>query len=493
MVTGNWTPDKKTTGASRKHASMRLNCYNHFGDISHTRRCNASNKAQRKSNASRQIDDAQYGRRDPSDTPEGQMCGIVHVFCCGTSITAGSSNRVLMKIMHYLSKGKKTLEPIWKTMFKPVSEMTDDEIPQTISTNVNNATAVPAVVLESSSTKAGKSKRKFVLNTSLLPNKRAKSNSTTSVVVNDHKEEMENDVLIRVDGGGFWSTKKAESVLKMLRGLRQRCEIDPFTSMEWEDRFLNVRCMAARNVRPLIHLKNLLKIIKNPRHPLHDKEYWDFQELMDHGVIEFFDALEEPSKVIAFSIIDFINRSKVGERFTHMEVDQSWMLGIISASFPFADHNQGPRAVLAASMLKQAFVNMTNPLRHCLAKQTMYNTQRSPCYTRAVKDHFLHELSAGPVVKLVIYSHRANQEDAWLGNRTAKQLGLWFSTKHRTYVTGTRKPTNGAAMPKNNGVNTNLQNITLLSNNYDKVGTKTLPDPGTYLVSNHIHLKKKLE
>lgn len=428
MISGTWTPDKKSSGSSRKHASMRLNCYNCFGDISHTRRCNACNKAQRKSNASRQVADDQYAFRDPSDTPEGAMCGIVSSFACGTTLTTGSSVRVMMRIMKLALKEK--LQPIGDLCFD------------------------------------------------------AKGNVKPP-------DESTNDYLVRLDGGFLWRTKDPKAVINFVRKLRQRGGCDAHMSCELEDRYLSIRLMAGRIVRPLLNLKNWFKFLKDKGHPLHRRNTWDYQDLADLGIIEFFDGLELRSTVVAFSIDDFKTRSELGERFTHMEVDQAWCLGVTSASFPFADRNQGPRAVLAASMLKQAFTNVENPLKHVLSRQTLHYPQRSPCETRVWKDFGLRDISCGPVVKLVVYGHRADQEDAWLGNDTAIRLGLWGSSKNRTYVTGTRRPSNGKPLASATSAATNGI-TTLLTNSYDKTNGKIFPEPGEFMEADDVIIRRAM-
>lgn len=287
---------------------------------------------------------------------------------------------------------------------------------------------------------------------------------------------------VQVDGGIHWKTLYPQKVLEKIRSLRRRGEIDPYISCELDGNLLSIRTMSGRNVRVLLYLKKLKAYFDRTKgnidlvsQKIPDANHWDFFEMRNAEIIDFMDGLEERSLCVAYGPDDFRKRyQKWDERFTHMEVEKAWGTdGINSILLPFPDHNQGPRKTLANSFLKQAFTNVDNPHRQWLQRMTLYNPQQSPCLSRGWRDYDLKRISVGPVVRKLLYCTRDNQDDAWRLNSSSEEAGLFFSTRHYTYITGNRKGNN--SHPLSGGVTSatlksSSFNTALLTNNYDKIG-----------------------
>jgi len=121
MITGVWAPDSKTAGNSRRDACMQLKQFNPIGRAGHVGRSNSANTSQRKSNTSKQVDPHSFAYQDPAETPEGAQCGVVHHKSCCSSVTAGSSKRILIAIIWYML-GPDVLTPIDSSLFRGVHE-----------------------------------------------------------------------------------------------------------------------------------------------------------------------------------------------------------------------------------------------------------------------------------------------------------------------------------------------------------------------------------
>jgi DNA-directed RNA polymerase subunit B len=70
------------------------------------------------------------------------------------------------------------------------------------------------------------------------------------------------------------------------------------------------------------------------------------------AVIEEIDSGEEMTLSIAMDIYDLARRC-LKEPFTHMELRGATVFGLAASQTPFAHHNQTPRNVFQAGMLKQ--------------------------------------------------------------------------------------------------------------------------------------------
>ena len=88
---------------------------------------------------------------------------------------------------------------------------------------------------------------------------------------------------------------------------------------------------------------------------------------MDRGVIEYLDADEEESALIAPS------PGRINEKTTHLEIAPYTILGICASLIPYPEHNQSPRNAYESAMAKQAlgvfcvnYANRTDSRAHIL-------------------------------------------------------------------------------------------------------------------------------
>jgi DNA-directed RNA polymerase II subunit RPB2 len=69
-----------------------------------------------------------------------------------------------------------------------------------------------------------------------------------------------------------------------------------------------------------------------------------WQELVDSGVVEYIDTLEEETAMIAMSPDDLKQKKHAYcTTYTHCEIHPAMILGICASIIPFPDHNQSPR------------------------------------------------------------------------------------------------------------------------------------------------------
>ncbi len=157
------------------------------------------------------------------------------------------------------------------------------------------------------------------------------------------------------------------------------------------------------------------------------------------GLIEFLDVEEINTSMIAMKHTDLKKGMKGNtypNKYTHLELHPSLILGALASCIPFSDHNQAPRNCYQASQGKQAlgiyssnYRNRYDTLGHIM------NYPQKPL-VRTKMSRYLHndDLPCGinAIVAICTYTGY-NQEDSIIMNRSAVDRGLFTSTYLRTY------------------------------------------------------------
>jgi DNA-directed RNA polymerase II subunit RPB2 len=194
------------------------------------------------------------------------------------------------------------------------------------------------------------------------------------------------------------------------------------------------------------------------------KLVWD--ELLSMGIIEYVDAEEEETILIAMGPEDlenarkYVNQAELvadltvhnreatdpsarikssnwSSNYTHMEIHPSMILGVCASIVPFPDHNQSPRNTYQSAMGKQAMgIYLTNyQLRMDTMANILYYPQSPLAATQAMRYLRFAELPAGQnaIVAILCYSGY-NQEDSVIMNQSSIDRGLFRSLYYRAYT-----------------------------------------------------------
>jgi hypothetical protein len=152
------------------------------------------------------------------------------------------------------------------------------------------------------------------------------------------------------------------------------------------------------------------------------------------GVIEYVDPYEQNETYIA-NFPDHIARKRE-DKFSHLEIHPSTILGLMTNMIPFANHNQSPRNQLSCSQSKQglSIYSTKYPSRYD-------NQAHVLCYGEAPLSRTLYydyvadgNIGYGHNLILAIGSFTGyNQDDGIVMNKDALDRGMFRSMAFRSY------------------------------------------------------------
>lgn len=416
LATGNWGEQRKAM-SSRAGVSQVLNRYTYSSTLSHLRRTNTPIGRDGKIAKPRQLHNTHWGLVCPAETPEGQACGLVKNLSLMSCISVGTPSEPILSFLRDWG-----LEPL------------EDYVPS----NSPDATRV------------------FV----------------NGVWVGVHREPA--------------------SLVDYMRDLRRNGDISPEVSIirDIREKEFKIFTDAGRVYRPLFivddnedsptkgdlmitkeHIRKLVAEDMDDDELEEDEEggesrKYTWSSLVSEGIVEYVDAEEEETIMIAMSPDDVkASKSTMSESeqqelqlqeqeldpakrikpttssnthtYTHCEIHPSMILGVAASIIPFPDHNQSPRNTYQSAMGKQAMgVFLTNySVRMDTMANILYYPQKPLATTRSMEYLKFRELPAGQnaVVAIACYSGY-NQEDSMIMNQSSIDRGLFRSLFFRSYM-----------------------------------------------------------
>jgi len=231
--------------------------------------------------------------------------------------------------------------------------------------------------------------------------------------------------------------KDPESLVKKIKTLRREDKISQELNVAYymptDDKGkpeVYVNCDSGRVRRPLIIVEDgELKL--NDEHVgkiIRQELAWD--DLIKEGIIEYLDADEEENALIA------LDKSKVNENTTHLEIAPYSILGICASIIPYAEHNQSPRNAYESAMAKQALgIFSTNFPNRVDSRAHLLHYPEKPLVTTKGMDLMnYYDRPSGQNCVLAILSFQGyNMEDAIIFNKSSIDRGLVRSTFFRVY------------------------------------------------------------
>ncbi len=159
-------------------------------------------------------------------------------------------------------------------------------------------------------------------------------------------------------------------------------------------------------------------------------------KLVSIGVIEYMDAEEEESSLIA------LKEEDITPQHTHLEIDPVTIFGVTVSVLPYPEYNSSPRITMACAMAKQSLGTYTSNfnMRNDSRAHVMFYPQQPLVQTRPYKILKFAEHAAGQNFIVAITSMMGyNASDALVMNRSSVDRGLGRSIFYKTHETEERR------------------------------------------------------
>ena len=466
LATGNWGEQKKAA-QGKAGVSQVLNRYTFASTLSHLRRTNTPLGRDGKIAKPRQLHNTHWGLVCPAETPEGQACGLVKNLALMCNVTVGSNSDTLRFLNEFLEH--RHMEFI-------------EEYEPTRSPNITKV---------------------FV----------------NGVWVGVHRDPVHlHRDFIHLRRKGI-----IDHEASIILDIREQ-EFKVFTDAGRVTRPLFVIDNDSRspNKGSLVVNKQSIKRLEDDREipPDMDPEerktkFYGWQGLMKDGAIEYLDAEEEETVMIAMTPDDLEISKQVQAGFappepssdpnarvkvpvnlaahtwTHCEIHPSMILGICASIIPFPDHNQSPRNTYQSAMGKQAMgIFLTNfDERMDTMANILYYPQKPLATTRSMEYLKFRDLPAGQnaIVAIACYSGY-NQEDSVIMNQSSIDRGLFRSLFYRAYVEQEKRI--GTTLVERFEKPLRSETLRLKHGTYDKLDDDGLIAPGVRVSGEDIIIGK---
>ena len=272
---------------------------------------------------------------------------------------------------------------------------------------------------------------------------------------------------IFINGNWFGVTKKLLDIFTLLKEARRNGTIEKTVSLclDCMNKEIHVYTDGGRLIRPLLNLKdNKLTLTKKIVKEIdelansHDSvKGWKtllakYTDLVDYEDVEStnylmiasgLDALEKNNDNMSKKIVHKSDNKDTLDRYgayryvnySHCEFHPWLMLGTVTSTIPFANHNYGTKNIVNFSQVKQAIgIYLTSYKDRMDISQILYHPQLPIVRTKGTKYNHLDDLPTGENAIVAIMSYNGyNQEDSLIFNQTALDRGLFRADTLKKY------------------------------------------------------------
>ncbi|WP_257299800.1 DNA-directed RNA polymerase subunit B [Haloarchaeobius sp. FL176] len=243
---------------------------------------------------------------------------------------------------------------------------------------------------------------------------------------------QQREAKVYVNGSLVGTHPEPHELAEQIREARRLGEVSEMVNVSVKDRTREVivNADAGRARRPLLVVENGEPRISQEEIEAVRNDELAFDDLVEHGHVEFIDAEEEEDIYVA------VDREDLTEDHTHLEVDPQLIFGIGAGMIPYPEHNASPRITMGAGMIKQSLglPSANYRIRPDTRQHLLHYPQLSMVKTQTTEQIGYDERPAAQNFVVAVMSYEGfNIEDALVLNQGSVDRALARSHFFRTY------------------------------------------------------------
>jgi len=222
--------------------------------------------------------------------------------------------------------------------------------------------------------------------------------------------------------------------VNQLIGLRRSNKLPFSVSALYDDKNdqVFIETGSGRCIRPLIVVKDGKPVLTDNMVEKLNKNELKWQDLVQQGVIEYLDSMEEESAIVS------LKESNLSPGDTHLDLSPIAIFGLTSSLVPFGNYNQGVRLTQGSKNQKQGVgFYVANFFARMDMDVNLLNYPQRPIVTTITNDILdMDKHPCGQNIVVAIMSYKGyNMEDAIVLNQGSVDRGIGRSTYYRPVLT----------------------------------------------------------
>ncbi|MBE5729240.1 DNA-directed RNA polymerase subunit B [Candidatus Parvarchaeota archaeon] len=238
--------------------------------------------------------------------------------------------------------------------------------------------------------------------------------------------------LVFVDGKLVGKTNKAVEIAKSIIEDRRNNKISQNVNVRYREDIdsLLVNTEGGRLTRALIVVRDGKPLITNEDIDLLKQGRVTWDNLVEHGKIEYLDADEEEDAYIA------IEEKDLTKEHTHLEISPLSVIGLQATMLPFVNHNNAHRSVIAIKSVQQGVGIYSSNYKIRMDNDIIvaYDQELPIVKTRIYDEENIKAHPIGKNIVVAVMSYLGyNMDDAIIINKSSVERGLFRSSFFRPY------------------------------------------------------------
>jgi DNA-directed RNA polymerase subunit B' len=243
---------------------------------------------------------------------------------------------------------------------------------------------------------------------------------------------QQREAKVYVNGSLVGTHPDPHELAEQIREARRIGDVSEMVNVSVKDRTREVivNADAGRARRPLLVVEGGEPRISDQELEALQNGDLDFEDLVEHGYIEFIDAEEEEDIYVA------VDEDDLNDEHTHLEIDPQLIFGIGAGMIPYPEHNASPRITMGAGMIKQSLglPSANYRIRPDTRQHLLHYPQLSMVKTQTTEQIGFDDRPAAQNFVVAVMSYEGfNIEDALVMNKASVERALARSHFFRTY------------------------------------------------------------